>query len=176
MTSNREARILGLVDRIHYKYYAYMSNEQYLKEVKGVDVIIEDNNQKVVEFRNNNMKIVDYIEKDLTKIFTSIRIASENDNELKVNALANELKIVSEQQLKQLISLKYELVGASSGLNQEIKRYVDVMLEYFELLIDYRKAILEDDLVKAVELGNDTIKKLDSILEMERNTFEMFER
>jgi ABC-type multidrug transport system permease subunit len=29
MTNNREARSMGYVDRIHYKYYSYMSCEEY---------------------------------------------------------------------------------------------------------------------------------------------------
>lgn len=35
MVSNREARALGYVDKIHYKHYAYMSADEYIKKIGG---------------------------------------------------------------------------------------------------------------------------------------------
>lgn len=59
MVSNREARAMGYVDRIHYKHYPYMGGEEYKRKVKGIgkvkgygNVISPDGKRISISFKN----------------------------------------------------------------------------------------------------------------------------
>ncbi|MFX0142166.1 MAG: hypothetical protein ACFFDN_51485 [Candidatus Hodarchaeota archaeon] len=130
MVSNREARAMGYVDKIHYKYYAYMSADEYIKKIGGGKDVM-----------NNDKAVCDFGSK------TSCRIADMNEE---LGELITKVENVNVANVINTIDTHFpelhEMIGGAKSfvnLSPEIQEMRENLVRRIENFIKYEQCIKE---------------------------------
>ena len=129
MTSNSEARALGYADRIHYKYYSYMSINEY-KKTTGTAKRRNLNNVQACKYGE---KVID----NMRGIILEIEEAARNPN-------------MMERHTKELYEMR-GMLKSIVGVSSNVQRSVQYLIKGIDSLLNGEKCIkeeLEDECIK----------------------------
>lgn len=170
MVSNREARAMGYVDKIHYKHYPYMSADEYIKKFGGNGKQM-NNDPKMADFRNKNFNLFMYFAETLEEGIVNFANAGGIDN------LAFLLKTI-ETQLSKLKELKNEVVNIN-GLSPIVQRYREEFIKLIKIEIRRRESLKDtfnsgsEDFSEFEKLCNEVTLQLNKINEIQKKAFIM---